>query len=648
MKMIVKIAVVLSSITLMACEDTSNKSSQAASPTPTPAPTSTSAETANTESQKISEEKSREASELQCVRDLCGPESKYLATRAEGPFGELVPLDVKTFLNTDVSSRLTVSAEASLNGLRRKKTFLDEFIPTLQNEDVDQNKFALLLMRTLIVKLTPALEQAMEVKGGYSLVNFEKIPKELISTNPGLYQQAVYVLNVLRTSESMLLSAQLPSNFDDYKNKAIGNSRNASTAWSMHLNAKILQAGALEVKFGKYIFADIGSEVYAKAATGQVLSVREKNQFMALTQRITALNAFNEKNVKVGIENLQVDMPGLVRELQWDNVSAGITDFLAQQEQTKEFSTAVRASCNEVIVQAIAAAPSEFKLKRAQQLLDGVKVAAKKASASYFSGAPLTKAQAVIDAVKFEKPKTEDQVKRDIIADLEAIGVQTTDKMTMADKLNGTADKVSFLLLNIGHLLLPQKDYYNEAAKGLCDLLKPSIFEDQARKEGNDIIIRLGWQTASFHQIGAGIMAHEIGHAVSSTANILESSGQAYWKVRQCSSDVHKALREGKNVKGKESQFQEEDWADAFAVTTINILNKTWPYAENFGCGLVSMKDKQYKSNSLIDMNGVDIHSTGLLRAVQVHLGLGKTLPDSCKNHFGEKDTQTVSKMCSK
>jgi hypothetical protein len=83
-------------------------------------------------------------------------------------------------------------------------------------------------------------------------------------------------------------------------------------------------------------------------------------------------------------------------------------------------------------------------------------------------------------------------------------------------------------------------------------------------------------------------------------------------------------------------------------VTTINILNKTWPHAENFGCGLVGIQNKQYKSNSLLDLSGTDSHSTGLLRAVQVHLGLGKTLPASCSKHFGEKDTAAVSKTCHK
>lgn len=588
----------------------------------------------------------REQQENLCLQDLCGPATNYLASRGEGPFATLLSEDVKVFFKNEVDDRLAKTVQLSLKNLRTREQLLTHTLERLEHLDLNDEQFAWLVYQSISAKLIPYMEKATEKRGGRSYLVFERLPQEAINAQPSFYYAAVNFINTLSASRAQHLVAGIGESLMKYKFIVTKNDKETQPAWVRYLNQLERDRKSLEKRFGLHTFTDLTPEILNKEIQGKELTQREMNLLLKLITRVTLLKAFDEPTVQNAAKNLNLDVYAWADALQWRQEKHKVESFLEDAETSKNLLQQMQTSCKEAIVQTLAAAPSEFRLKRAQLLLDGVKVAAKSATQEYLQGPALTKARAAIDKVRFETPKTYDQARLAVIADLE--GLMASQKNISSALTDAEAEKGRSIITNqILLLLVDPKITFSLMVKNTCDSLRPPLFEDHAREEGEDLIIRLGWQSASFHQIGAGIMAHEIGHIVSSTANILESSDQDYWKTRQCSTDIHQKLLENHQGEHKAQQYQEEDWADAFAVTTLKILNKTWPYVQNYACALTGIQDGKYVNNGLINASATDTHSTGLYRAVQVHTGLGKTLPESCTAYLGDQ-ARVTSKTCSK
>jgi hypothetical protein len=303
-----------------------------------------------------------------------------------------------------------------------------------------------------------------------------------------------------------------------------------------------------------------------------------------------------------------------------------------------------KAFCKEAVVQAVAIAPSDLKLKKAQQLLDGVKAAAKEAAKEYVTGASLDTAKTAIDSVMFERPSSLNVIKENILALLDRKIKILEGTHDFADQRYSANDSFAIAAEIFPSLILEAKEGFRKTNGEVCDSIKPKFFIDNATGSR----VQLSWQTTMYPQVGAGIMAHEIGHVVSFAVSRDNATIANYNNARTCSSTIHSSIL-GEITKDFDVKiYQEEDWADSFSVTTMKILNKTWPYAKNFACVATEADAKNYSGNFLDDRRFLDSHSTGLYRSIQVHVGLGKDLPKSCLDAVGDNSGKALVNSCAK
>ena len=184
--------------------------------------------------------------------------------------------------------------------------------------------------------------------------------------------------------------------------------------------------------------------------------------------------------------------------------------------------------------------------------------------------------------------------------------------------------------------------------RSVCSGLEPSFFEDKTLAEIK--LIQVGWQSIAFPELGAGVLAHEIGHVVSKAVSTLNSlpTAIAYTSARQCSADNHRAFEPavlGRNF----SQFAEEDWADVFSVKAMSYLRSVWPYSKNMACALVHISNsKTYDGFDLFIPGSTDVHSTGAYRVMQTEVNSGRALPASCSAAYATSELSAVANACGK
>ena len=166
--------------------------------------------------------------------------------------------------------------------------------------------------------------------------------------------------------------------------------------------------------------------------------------------------------------------------------------------------------------------------------------------------------------------------------------------------------------------------------RSACDAL--------VRDEMNDVALATGpivmsWQAAMFSDFGAGAMAHEIGHIVAAAARSRPHPSN-FNAVRACSAQMHADIEDLAAGPDVAFRYVEEDWADAFGVATLRRMRTILPRVANFACYWMSLDRPglSFSDLSFRQINGYDTHSAALLRALQVHIGLGLTAPQACSD----------------
>lgn len=147
-------------------------------------------------------------------------------------------------------------------------------------------------------------------------------------------------------------------------------------------------------------------------------------------------------------------------------------------------------------------------------------------------------------------------------------------------------------------------------------------------------LINVSAFTVSNPEVGVGILAHEIGHAL--TGSFLNYSNKADGRLlkdeRLCVRDRNPNFN-GLNDKTNsafpffefDSLWSEEDFADYFSSRVTKNLK-----VKNFSCALLQMKDGVYLTDQMsLEPKSGDPHSSGLLRLLESSRDL-KAIPSEC------------------
>jgi hypothetical protein len=306
-------------------------------------------------------------------------------------------------------------------------------------------------------------------------------------------------------------------------------------------------------------------------------------------------------------------------------------------------------TCREAITKSLAATPSALRQRKANELLQTVKASALAVAPQYFTGKSLAIAEKAIQTVKFTLPKNADEVRdknQGILKEASQLYGRTQVLLDKAQNDPSLLQAVGLFVIT-GDPSETEKVY--QAVEDICEKMEPPHFDDSAYWHIGTIVT--SWQSNMFPEVGVGVLAHELGHIISYSVKNEAVGNETYKETRMCAATTHAQLAKSSDIKAF-AQFEEEDWADSFALSTLNHLQKSWPYAENYACALIDQdkdaKDRPYKGLELFDERNADTHSSGFLRALQAQLGLRKPMPPSCAKALSDSEKAAVGKVCGK
>ena len=171
-----------------------------------------------------------------------------------------------------------------------------------------------------------------------------------------------------------------------------------------------------------------------------------------------------------------------------------------------------------------------------------------------------------------------------------------------------------------------------EKTNPLCDSFNYLPTSDQNMTALRSI--SLSYTTATGSEEARGFtIRHEIGHSV--TAALKAAGSKDYLKVQSCLADGHtdaipdkmkKAYEEARNIDPNlEKPYVEEDAADLVTEGVKNLTGKN-PWCQYLGVD----GDKQYYTESSMQAEDGDRHSSSLFRLLNLEYLRKENLPDSC------------------
>ena len=210
--------------------------------------------------------------------------------------------------------------------------------------------------------------------------------------------------------------------------------------------------------------------------------------------------------------------------------------------------------------------------------------------------------------------------------------VNATDKIPLAEKRRCAFELCGDPESTNKEVSLNAAKLDNQVAVQMKSHLRPLIARFADEPEQNKKIVDV-------------IEKSEFGHLVSKAVSTFAKPAHMMSDMIPCG-----RVRHGSDLLGAKGQYDEEDFADAFAALVL----KDFPAGSfgsyfNFGCGLLDNENGNWGSRaglSLIWPEQIkDVHAPPLYRALQLHINGGKSLPATCQGMV-ERASPELLKTC--
>lgn len=575
----------------------------------------------------------------QCAVDLCGPTSRYARITARGAFSSM-DRESKTYWDREIAPQMKNILESSLRQKLELFEIVDQKLKTgMPLNDAQKAMLSVMVARARTRKV---IEECLISTNGH---DYQVSPTKLQEKMPELKPQEVTdltnVLNAYLSSQYFKMARNISSFKYDLLLKTLG--RLASFQLAQVQN----EAKKMNEEVGSFASTHINFELLERMVALQPLSASEKIEAIKTLESVYRMAAMLDPKVQAVVSKLDLNIKKAAENMAWDANYKTVKSRLSSPEKIRQEKEKILSYCQEAIVKSLAAAPSALRQRKSNELLEQVKISARAIAPQYFSGEALAKVEATLQNIKFTQPRSVSEVKNENRALInQNLRVLNRTAALIEKSLKDNKLEPSMVLFSLQFIDSVKQDTFTNL-KDTCDMIAPPMFEDSAI--GTDTVIT-SWQSNMFPEIGVGVLAHEMGHSLSFALAGVQGTG-AYEATRTCAANSHAKLL-GRTDVDAFKQFQEEDWADSFAATTLNHLQKSWPYTENYACALVAIDDnaagEPYTRLELFDERNVDVHSSSLLRALQMQVALGKPLPKSCQNAMNENERAIIGKVCGK
>ncbi len=240
--------------------------------------------------------------------------------------------------------------------------------------------------------------------------------------------------------------------------------------------------------------------------------------------------------------------------------------------------------------------------------------------------------QAELNKINFVHEDTAEERLGDVLGAIKKMKNSGVNAYNTAVK---SSDEVNATIVVMGYLSNKdpfKKNLVDESyLKKACLALPSSVISDATIPQTGNIFV--SWYSVNYPDLGAAILAHEMGHIVSYKLRQLpEAANQGFTNTLNCTANRNPFVPQPRAIKAKENTvWSEEDFADHFSTEVMNQLRRegsSLASGKNMGCGLISNSTNSYDIENEIMPALNDSHSSGFLRLLMIGQDFNKQTPE--------------------
>lgn len=588
---------------------------------------------------------SPEAAFQQCAVDMCGPAERLEYTKTLGIM-QTPSQQNKQFLKEVLFPRLDKFMESSLLITMAKVNSFDSFISLSEKDPLNQDQQTVMKLMAILRKLGATLSKAVDPKAKKMTIDPDLLVKVTPEMDPTVTRKWAKLINAYVGHPDY----ETGNNMDSFTYPVLLQSIQKQQsflppAWVIprYFNQLKSELNAYSLRLGTAVTSGLDLTVLDKAAAMEKLTDAEEKMVMSSLSSLFAFGALLNPEALAAAKDITMTLGEAAKMVDWQTNAEKAKKYFSSAKSIRAEKEKVFAACTVSITKFLSAAPSDLQQRKSLELLARVKEAAKISAAKYFTGEALVKALATIEKTQFTKPLSSAAVEKMILERFDRVVRKSSDFSKHVQQVQqGEAEWQSFVVLSLITGVTKEESLFGDIIEG-CKDLEPQGPIDASYASLD--MITMSWQSTMFPEFGAGIMAHELGHAISRAVGESSPGNETYKNTRTCVISRHRDLLSEEHKNESVDRFQEEDWADEFGTTVLIELKKTWPFVKNSGCLYLTMKDKKYTGLILQDVANTDTHSSSFLRTLVAQDKLGQ-LPASCLKALTPQETQSIQRSC--
>lgn len=559
-----------------------------------------------------------------CAQEICGHPSQ-----AETPSNLLaLPLDsdpeALRIYESQFHPLFAQQIASEINQRRKVLSTFETAAPRLKNVKPSKHETALMNVMWTMAHFSK-VKQSLKTETSQGKSKYEwndaKLKEELSGFSASdIKHFKVMYLDIAQSSELRLASlvSALP-----LKNVLEIVFPNQPVEESSKLLAANLQRSIQELKnaFPSLPFPELPS-IEALAAGEDLGPDLVQNLSMAITYNYLHRVVIHEPGVFVA---RAIPVAATLQSFTTEGRLGSLQGELANTTALQEASIEALDTCRANIIRSYRTAPSEADIEHLKQLIQTTKALTlgnlEKMSISAEKKKEIEKA---IDNLGFKFPLTQKQM----LATYERMARYKLN-VSMADLAAYDKYTDNDLFLSLYSDLIEKGDVLTDSLKKLCSEYAPSDLTDHVITAFGQVGV--SWQTARFPKLGAGIIAHELGHVISAILKNKATAADAYTAIKSCT-----VARRGTNTKIDTSEEDFADWIAAKAMGSAKAQGITF---DNIGCILMGNSGSRWGTSTGLSLKYPDAinerlndpHSTAFYRLVQAQNSSLIGMPRTCQ-----------------
>lgn len=371
---------------------------------------------------------------------------------------------------------------------------------------------------------------------------------------------------------------------------------------------------------GKTAGMEKNDVLLAQAAAGQDLNASEMDEYIKMYVSITAVANILDKSFAATLRLHPISLENEMRKfLQSDFLEKRKKEVVAIDPHN--IDAVVAETCSAYMRISFDGNTSALRIRKFQPIIQEITSAAEAVALRFVDKNDQAHVVKLLSQIQFSFPTTNEARLGEIRAVLNAETVKLGQQRSELSEGNRSLLLVTELLdkLNKKNETLYHKLTTESALMNACNSLPFGAATDNAVTLTGKISV--SWYSLAFPDRGTGILAHELGHVISSFIRDLQvkspSSQSRFSESLSCVANRNPFVTGKFHLSAKDnSTWSEEDWADHFAVLVMDELAaRKSSAAQNVlgvACALMSHQ-KDYQENKLAPAEK-DTHSSGLLR----------------------------------